>query len=208
VPVWSVDDFSRPRTWEGHTDWVSCVAFNSAETLLASGGNDRTIRLWDVASGGTLRTLRDHKKLVTSVSFTPDGRRLASASLDKTVKLWDVASGRPLAPVLTHPHVVHAAEREAIAWHRRQADECQAAEPAEWYGVAFHMSRLLEAGPEDWCLRSRRAKAKVALGQWQQAVDDCTRIIGVGATKPWPWYEQAVGRLLLGDTAALSPERD
>jgi WD40 repeat protein len=70
--------------------------------VLASGSNDKTIKLWDAASGRPLRTLHGHTNFVISVAFSPDGKVLASGSGDKTIKLWDVASGRQLRTLSGH----------------------------------------------------------------------------------------------------------
>ena len=104
--VWSTADPGTPRIWQGHADWLSCVAFAPDAKLLASGSKDRTVRLWDTGTGKTLQVLAGHKNLVTGLSFSLDGTTLASASLDKTVRLWDVAAGQPRGSVLTHPYPV------------------------------------------------------------------------------------------------------
>ena len=104
--VWSTADPSTPMIWQGHIDWLSCVAFAPDGKVLASGSKDRTVRLWEIGTGKTLHVLEGHKDLVTSVSFSLDGKTLASASLDKTVRLWDVVTGQPRSPVLTHPYPV------------------------------------------------------------------------------------------------------
>src|SRR5436305_1870787 len=81
---------------EGHENVVYSVAFDPEGKLLASGGNDWTVKLWEVASGKPLRTLEGHKSGVLSVAFHPEGRMLASGSIDNTVKLWEVDSGKLL----------------------------------------------------------------------------------------------------------------
>ncbi|MBA4159125.1 MAG: pentapeptide repeat-containing protein [Gemmatimonadetes bacterium] len=70
--------------------------------LLASGGDDNTVRLWEVESGRELRRLEGHSGSVQSVAFSPDGQRLASGGHDDTVRLWEVESGRELRRLEGH----------------------------------------------------------------------------------------------------------
>ncbi len=58
-----------------------------------AGPFERTLKVWDLASGGLERTLEGHSNWVTAVAITPDGRQAVSASHDKTLKVWDLASG-------------------------------------------------------------------------------------------------------------------
>ena len=87
---------NQPAGGEQAVYGPSAIAFSPNGTLLAAGGEDRSIQLWDVASGKLVRSLPGHSKGTLAVAFSPDGRWLASGGGDSAVKLWDVATGQPL----------------------------------------------------------------------------------------------------------------
>jgi hypothetical protein len=70
------------------------VTFAPDGNTLASAGEDKTIRLWDVRAKQLLKTLHGHENSALSVAFAPDGKTLASGSEDGTVRLWDPATGK------------------------------------------------------------------------------------------------------------------
>jgi WD40 repeat protein len=68
---------------------VAAVGFSPDGKLLASGGQDNTIKIWEVDTGKELYTLRGNDCTVNSVAFSPDGQVLVSG--DRSVKLWKVS---------------------------------------------------------------------------------------------------------------------
>jgi WD40 repeat protein len=67
---------------------VKSVAFSPDGRTLASASTDRTVRLWDPATGQPTAALFGHTEFVRSAAFSPDGHTLGTAGMDGTVRLW------------------------------------------------------------------------------------------------------------------------
>ena len=83
---------------------VLTVAFSPDGKRAVSGGVDRVVRLWDLASGAQIRTLTGHLGRVMSVAFSPDGSQIVSCGLDedKTVRLWNTETGKEILRLEGH----------------------------------------------------------------------------------------------------------
>jgi len=93
---------------QGHTDIVRSVALTPDGRQAVTGSSDRTVRVWDLASGECLRTLEGHTAGVSSVALTPDGRQAVTGSGDRTVRVWDLNSGACLRTLEGHTESVGA----------------------------------------------------------------------------------------------------
>lgn len=89
-------------TLNGHEGDVYSVKFHPANGMVASGGYDKTVRLWDVATGTLLRTLRGHSGSVARVTLSARGNLAVSASKDSTIRFWDLASGICIKTLSSH----------------------------------------------------------------------------------------------------------
>ncbi len=95
-----------------HDGWVSCAVFSPDGKTIATASQDKTARLWDVATGQPIGAIMRHDDQVVRVTFSPDGRLIATASVDKTVRFWDARSGQPSGPVVQHAAAVYS-----VAFH-------------------------------------------------------------------------------------------
>ena len=84
------------RTIRGHSDSLNSVALSADGTLLATASYDRTIVVWETATGKRRVEMTGHNGPVFDVAFDPKNRFLASASGDRTVKLWNLKTGKRL----------------------------------------------------------------------------------------------------------------
>ena len=91
INLWDIKEDKLICNFEWHPGLKS-IAFSPSGKLLASASDDKTIKLWNVATCEENALLKGHTNWVFSVSFSPDERLLASASWNGNVKLWDITA--------------------------------------------------------------------------------------------------------------------
>lgn len=88
------------RVVSGHLGWVRSLAVDPGNEYFATGSGDRTIKIWDLASGQLKLTLTGHIEQVTGLAISPRHPYMFSCGLDKMVKCWDLEQNK----VIRHYH--------------------------------------------------------------------------------------------------------
>jgi WD40 repeat protein len=89
------------RTLAGHSGGVSVLAI-MADGRVVSGSYDRTLRVWDLATGETIKTLLGHSGPVTSAATLPGGRAVSFSQFSETLRVWDLATGETIRTLEGH----------------------------------------------------------------------------------------------------------
>jgi glucose repression regulatory protein TUP1 len=76
-------------------NYIRSACFSTDGKLIATGSEDRKIRIWDIANKRVRHTLEGHMNEIYSLAFSPDGKFLYSGSGDQTARVWDIESGTP-----------------------------------------------------------------------------------------------------------------
>jgi WD40 repeat protein/tRNA A-37 threonylcarbamoyl transferase component Bud32 len=90
--------FPRP----GHIAPLNAVAISPDGRTLASAGEDRVVKVWDLADGRVAHSLAEHAGDVWGLAFSPDGKLLATGSRDATIALWGVRGGSKMRTLRGH----------------------------------------------------------------------------------------------------------
>lgn len=110
IRIWNVRTGRLVRTLNSvHSKKsVNTLAVSPNSSILASGGGDNNVILWDLKTGRRMRTIAAHKAAVNTLAFSRDGQTLASGSDDKTIRLWNVKTGSRLRTLSGHAGGVNA----------------------------------------------------------------------------------------------------
>ncbi|KAM6931552.1 ATG16 autophagy related 16-like 2 isoform 1-T1 [Lycodopsis pacificus] len=114
-PVWFSSSARVPvralQVLEAHEQGINAVRFSSSSQLLATGGTDREVKLWEVRSGSLTHrsTLNGSTEGITCIEFDPAGFRILAASYDKSALLWRLDDSVPKLTLTGHRRKVTAA---------------------------------------------------------------------------------------------------
>ena len=104
IAIWNVADQQRIRVLSGHQGAIHALAYSPNGRLLATGGDDRLVRVWPLDRKAPPVVLTGHRGVLISAAFSPDGRSLvtidheniAAAGRRRTLKVWNIATGDEL----------------------------------------------------------------------------------------------------------------
>ncbi len=99
VKIWETAKLKQDHaktTLDGHLKYVLAADMTLDERLLATGGGDKALNIWDVASGNLAAHLEGHTSDVEAIAFAPNGKFVVSASEDKSVRIWSVENHEEL----------------------------------------------------------------------------------------------------------------
>lgn len=97
------------QTLKAHSGWyagIQSVSFSADGTMIASGSDDKTIKVWNVLTGQENYTLQGYTNCVKSVAFSPDGQFLAGGSIG-LIKIWHTSNHREIISLKGHNDWIH-----------------------------------------------------------------------------------------------------
>ena len=89
--------------------YIRTVCFSPDGKFLATGAEDRNIRIWDITSQTIAKTFQGHAQDIYSLDWSRDGNEVVSGSGDRTVKVWNATTGECLRTLVHEPESVPAA---------------------------------------------------------------------------------------------------
>ncbi|PZV15037.1 MAG: hypothetical protein DCF20_11480 [Pseudanabaena sp.] len=107
-----ISNYQLRLSLTGHTGWVRAVAFFPNGFSFASGGYDRTLKLWNIEDNQSFGSLSNHLGSVSginAIAVHPNGNTFATACIDKSIKLWNFRSGKPIRNIEGHQGQVYSA---------------------------------------------------------------------------------------------------
>src|SRR5260370_1270087 len=185
------------RTYHGHSKEVYALDWSPDGKLIASGGKDETVQVWDAANGRRSLTYFGHSHwfgngLVQAVMWSPDGSHIASGSWDKTVRVWNGLKQSKRNDYLVFRG--HANEVNALAW---SPDGTRIAS-----GGRDNLIKVWDSSSGGLILTYRGHTAYVVSAAWSP---DGTCLASAGADKSVQVWGAATGHLIFTYSCHSNP---
>ena len=184
-----------------HADSVECVAWTPDGKSIVSGSQDKSVRVWDAATGREVRRFDGHALQVADVAVSPDGKLVASAGGDKTVRVWDLEKGTAL-------HAIEGAElAEGVAF----SPDGKLLATSWWDGhVRFYESDTWKCERDVTVALKKPSsdfRPKIAFVDGETlavgGIDECLRIVRGEAVTGYPVLEQKFWRIACATVGSL-----
>ncbi|MGL6096667.1 MAG: hypothetical protein ACRC7O_12835 [Fimbriiglobus sp.] len=108
--IWDAAEGTLVRRIE-QDSWVTALGFSGTGTIVASGHDDGSVRLWDATTQKPAGKFAAHKVAVSAVAFDPHGKFLATAGEDRVIRIWDARTFQIVADLVSHTDRI-----PAFAW--------------------------------------------------------------------------------------------
>jgi len=99
--VWEWQSETYVMKQQGHGSSMTCLEYSPDGSLVATGGEDSKIKLWNCSTGFCFVTFSEHESAVTGLAFTPNSKVVISSSLDGTVRAFDMTRYRNFKTLTT-----------------------------------------------------------------------------------------------------------
>jgi tetratricopeptide (TPR) repeat protein len=196
---------------------VTAVVFNPDGEILASGGGDGKIRLWDLQGNSIARSFEIPKSEVTALAFSADGQTLISSSLKGTIHFWRGGgwrSGLQVScdrlrhhPTFKNPQTdlekqacrvcqKHIWDRSVMEWNKQGLNNLQA---GAFHDAIAAFDRALQIDPYHAGALYNRAKTEIELGKLREAIVDLDCLLQTVPTHATAYFYRAQCFEKLGD---------
>jgi len=186
------------RAWKAHPDTVFAMDFSRDGRQLVTGGGDRLIKIWDVASGTERVRLEGHSAQVLGVAFNTNATQVVSGGADKQLKVWDIATREKIVALGNHTVPLNA-----VAWPG-QGQHIVAVTDS---GVGFRYSKLKpHTGEQSSATADERRLGDLAQPAAALAVSEDAKSVFAGGHDGIVqlWNEDGKLQATLRDTDALT----
>lgn len=158
-PLPDLPDNALLRMLTGHTAPVTAIAVSPDQTWIATCAGDRSVRLWEVATGLQRAVLTGHREPLLAVAICPDGSWLAAGDQAGMVHLWDAVTGARRLAFRAHTAAVSAL---AVSWDAAQLATIGHDRTVRVWDAVTGGQRALLRTPHGW-MRTVGAEAD---GKW------------------------------------------